>query len=103
MAGGHQMTRATQLVEEGREADSDADEEVDALLKEIHDEHQSSMPKATQAAYRGPMKEYTEWALEWAVKNKKKLPLEQISEKDRDAEQLNWYKESTSYDSLFIH
>ncbi|KAJ9111751.1 hypothetical protein QFC22_006410 [Naganishia vaughanmartiniae] len=66
MAGGHQMTPATQLVEEGREADSDADEE---------------------AAYRGPMKEYTEWALEWAVKNKKKLPLEQISEKDRDAEQ----------------
>ncbi|KAJ9107268.1 hypothetical protein QFC21_000715 [Naganishia friedmannii] len=44
------------------------------------------MPKATQAAYRGPMKEYTAWALEWAVKNKKKLPLEQIPQKDRDAE-----------------
>ncbi|KAJ9101503.1 hypothetical protein QFC19_005156 [Naganishia cerealis] len=83
------MTRATQVVQEGKEVDSDGDEEVDALLKLIHDEHQDSMPKATKAAYRGPMKQYKEWTLEWAVRNRKRLPLDQIPEEDRELEEMN--------------
>lgn len=83
------MTRATQLVQEGAENLDEANMHVDEILKEIHDEHQESMPKATKAAYAGPMKEYKQWALQWAVEKAKKTPLDQVPEEERAAEEMS--------------
>lgn len=57
----HQMTRATQLVTEGMQPSADADVNTladDAVLDQIREAHDASMPKATKAAYATPMRSF---------------------------------------------
>lgn len=93
MAGGSQrMIRATQMVSEGFEMEEqETTMEGDTILDDIRRAHEASIPKATLAAYRGPMRDYRAFCLEWAVDMEKKVPLDQVDEAQRSLEELNRY------------
>jgi hypothetical protein len=93
MAGGTQrMIRATQMVSEGFEMEEqETTMEGDTILDDIRRAHEASIPKATQAAYRAPIRDYRAFCLEWAVETEKKLPLDQVDEAQRSLEELNRY------------
>jgi hypothetical protein len=82
------------MVSEGVEAEEEEMETTmqgDAVLDEIHRDHEDSIPKATRIAYAGPMKEYRAFCLEWAVEEEKKPPLEAVDETKRSLEEINRY------------
>lgn len=90
----HQMTRATQLVTEGIQpsADAHANSVVDyAVLDDIRESHDASIPKATKATYATPMKEYREWALKQAVEVEGKNPLEELNDLERGLKEFKRY------------
>ena len=88
------MTRATQLVTEGIQPSADADANTladDAVLDQIREAHDASMPKATKAAYATPMREFREWALKQAVDAEGKRPLEELDDLERGLEEFKRY------------
>lgn len=96
----HQMTRATQLVTEGIQPSADADANSladDAVLDQIREAHDASMPKATKAAYATPMREFREWALKQAVEAEGKRPLEELDDLERGLEEFKRYSRMIPY------
>ncbi|GHJ89143.1 hypothetical protein NliqN6_5545, partial [Naganishia liquefaciens] len=91
MAGVTQrMMRATQMVSEGFDIDEQgATMEGDAILDDNRRAHDATIPKATQAAYAAPIRDYRAFCLEWAVEVEKKLPLDQVDEAQRSLEEIN--------------
>lgn len=79
MAGGgsQRMLRATQRVNETAGGEEECTTmEGDTILEEIHKAHDESIPKATKAAYAGPIRDYRTFCLEWAVEKEGKCPLD---------------------------
>lgn len=97
------MMRATQTVNEtvGREEEGTT-MEGDAILEEIHRAHDESIPKATQAAYAGPIRDYRAFCLEWAVEKEGKLPLDQVDEAQRSLEEMRRYGKTSAMPAFHI-